>query len=939
MSSTHHSETGRDDAPTSRVSVVAPSGATGREVDRETAIVVRRGGSPSTPALDPAVLGTSVQASVGVEASRIARAMRDMPRPGDTSHGFTIVREIGSGGFGRVFLATQETLSGRLVVLKFSPDLAVETRALAKLQHTNIVPIYSVHRSNSLQVVCMPFFGTTTLQRLLARYRDADTVPLSGKEFVDTFRHLNTNAVADPSAPEPPPVDDGADPVFGLLASTSYVRAAVWIVLRLTDGLAHAHERGIIHRDIKPANILMTDDGQPMLLDFGVAEEVAVRAVEPGATLGGTLAYMAPEHLEEVLSGEPFADRRSDIYSLGIVLYELLTGRYPFRIPASGSREDVERLLAERRAGPLASVRSLNRDVSPGLESIVATCLEFEPARRYPSAMALREDLHRHLHEQPLLTAPERSWRERIRKWARRHPRLSSFSTIAAVLIALATVAGGAAWTNWQRMRGLEAERAVRELHDRGADAKQQLLADPGRLATVAGGIAEAEALLASYGPDWERESPARHLPPDRRDAVRRELVELNLLLARGYWLRAIQKSPADEADAAAAIRANARAGELAGDDPPRMLFIQRVTMFGRLGRDADAAAAKEALAKLTPRSARDYVEAATAEFDAGRAESAIKLYRKAQSLEPNLSSAHFCEGIGQFKLGRWESARASFTACLALDPNAPFALYNRAAALLRLNDPAAALDDLTAALKQLPDFAAARTARAEAREQLQQFAEAITDLDAAIALGDTRPENLAMRARLKARLAGPGDNAGNEPTTADGWIHRGLDLLANDKAGALKAFEKAIELDPLAPNPRMYQAHVYGETGREAECVAALSKAFELDPKNVAAVASRGVMRGRLKKYPEAVADARRALDLSFAPLTVYQAACAFAHASRETPAYRAEAIALLGIALRGGFGHDFLDRDRDLEAIRSTPEFRELAEQARRDRPTAKP
>ena len=939
MASTPSPDSRREDLPTSRVSVVAASGAPATDVDVRTAVVVKRDGPGSAPRDEAAGPGTSVQASVGAEASKFARAMFDMPVPGESSLGFTIVREIGSGGFGRVFLATQENLAGRHVVLKFSPDLAVETRALAKLQHTNIVPVYSVHRSGTLQVVCMPFFGTTTLQRLLRRYRDADTVPLSGKEFVETFRHLNTEAPPGAPAPEPLPADGGTDPVLGLLASTSYVRAAVWIVLRLTDGLAHAHDRGIIHRDIKPANILLTDDGQPMLLDFGVAEEIAARAAVPGATLGGTLAYMAPEHLEEVLSGEPFTDRRSDIYSLGIVLYELLTGRHPFRMPSNGGREEVERLLDERRAGPPVPVRALNRDVSAGLASIVGTCLAFEPGRRYQAAAALREDLHRHLHEQPLLTAPERSWGERLNKWARRHPRLSSSSTVAAVLVALALVAGTAAWANWQRLRGLEAERALREFHDRGADARQQLLADPARQGTIAGGIAAAEALVAPFGPDWERDSPARFLPPDRRDGVRRDLVELNLLLARGYWLRGTAKAPADDGDVAAAIRANARAGELAGGDPPRLLFIQRVTMFTRLGRGADAADAKAALAGLTPRTARDFVEAGTGELDANRLESAIKLYRKAQSLEPRLTSAHFGEGICQFSLGRWEPARASFTACLALDPDAPFALYHRGAAQLQLNDPAAAIDDLTAALKTLPDFATARAVRAEAHERLKQYDEALADIDAAIALGDSRPENLGMRARLKSRLAGQDGVAGIEPTTADGWIHRGLDLLATDRDGALKAFEKAIELDPLAPNPRLYQAHVFGETNREAECVLALGKAFELDPKNVAAVASRGVMLGRLKRYAEAVADARRALDMTFAPLTVFQAACAFAHASRETPAYRTEAIALLGIALRGGFGHDFLETDRDLEAIRSTPEFRELVEKARRERPAAKP
>ena len=100
---------------------------------------------------------------------------------------------------------------------------------------------------------------------------------------------------------------------------------------RLADGLAHAHERGILHRDLKPANILMTDEGQPMLLDFNLSEDSEVR---PGAAaaVGGTLPYMAPEHLE-ALRGGASPDARSDLYSLGVILYELLTVRRPFPVP------------------------------------------------------------------------------------------------------------------------------------------------------------------------------------------------------------------------------------------------------------------------------------------------------------------------------------------------------------------------------------------------------------------------------------------------------------------------------------------------------------------------------------------------------------------------------------------------------------------------------
>src|SRR5207247_8782205 len=104
----------------------------------------------------------------------------------------------------------------------------------------------------------------------------------------------------------------------------------------LADGLAHAHERGILHRDLKPANVLLTDEGQPMLLDFNLAEDTKLRGSAAAALLGGTLPYMAPEHLEAFQNGKREVDPRSDVYALGILLYELLAGRFPFANKPTG---------------------------------------------------------------------------------------------------------------------------------------------------------------------------------------------------------------------------------------------------------------------------------------------------------------------------------------------------------------------------------------------------------------------------------------------------------------------------------------------------------------------------------------------------------------------------------------------------------------------------
>ena len=199
----------------------------------------------------------------------------------------------------------------------------------------------------------------------------------------------------------------------------SYTDAVSWIGAQLADGLAHAHGLGVVHNDLKPANVLLTDAGQPMLLDFGVADDLAHRTLT--RSIGGTLAYMSPEHIESTRTLVPVTDPRSDIYGLGLVLFEMLTGRHAFSLPTGLEDDEVPRMLAERRVGP-PQIRPLNPAVSPGLESVIRKCLAFDPSQRYQSAADLREDLERHRSNKPLAHVRVPSVRERLNKWARRIP-------------------------------------------------------------------------------------------------------------------------------------------------------------------------------------------------------------------------------------------------------------------------------------------------------------------------------------------------------------------------------------------------------------------------------------------------------------------------------------------------------------------------------------
>lgn len=367
------------------------------------------------------------------------RAEAALPEVGTQFLGFQLLAELGRGSFGRVYLARQGELADRPVALKISAESLGEPQVLAQLQHTNIVPIYSVHRAAPFHAVCMPFLGSATLADVLRKFRGAGTLPASGKALVATMDVCKSQTILPGRGSSPPSEPDGVLPeveqtqaMVDLPASSrdfavclktleglSYVNAVVWIGARLADGLAHAHERGILHRDLKPANVLLSDDGQPMLLDFNLSEDTKLGSDSAATFIGGTLPYMAPEHLAALQDGESQLDGRSDVYALGVILFELLTCRYPYPIPKLRAEAMLPQLIDDHLGKP-PRIRDHNPAVSPAVEAMICRCLQPRAEQRYPTARQLQEDLERHLKDLPLCHIWEPSLRERAGKWARR---------------------------------------------------------------------------------------------------------------------------------------------------------------------------------------------------------------------------------------------------------------------------------------------------------------------------------------------------------------------------------------------------------------------------------------------------------------------------------------------------------------------------------------
>lgn len=336
----------------------------------------------------------------------------DWPLPGETFAGFRLERELGQGAFARVFLATDPKLGDRPVAVKVSPQGGFEAATLGRIPHPNVVPVYSCREERGLTAVCMPYLGHATLIQVL------DRVYGQGKKVNRAAEILA--AIADPlpqNVPAPP----------SLFRTGSYVDAVRWIATGLVDALAYLHAKGICHRDLKPSNVLLRPDGTPMLLDFNLSSNIQL----PDFRLGGTLLYMAPEQLRatdpEGPSNPRLLDGRTDLFSLGVILYELLTGKHPFA-PLSMEIPEARRQLLDKQRQGIQPIRALAPEVDVTFARLVESCLAFEPAHRPNGAAALQRSLR----------ADQRLWRQAIR-WLGKHPR----TVAAAGLLLLAGAAGG----------------------------------------------------------------------------------------------------------------------------------------------------------------------------------------------------------------------------------------------------------------------------------------------------------------------------------------------------------------------------------------------------------------------------------------------------------------------------------------------------------------
>jgi len=744
-------------------------------------------------------------------------------------------------------------------------------------------------------------------------------------------------------------------PCRRFLRAADTVRASVWIVARLAEGLEHAHSRGLLHRDLKPSNVLIAADGTPMLLDFNLS--VAVKEDEEATTeeldramLGGTLPYMSPEHLDafdpqgKTAVGE--VDERSDLYALGLILFEMIAGEPAFDPPPSGSPslEVLRRMVEERRRTPVPSIRDRRPDVPPSLDALISQCLDPDPDRRHASAGDLAEDLRRFLDDLPMKHSPEPSLVERSGKWARRHPMLCGSTTIIAAAMVLVVLLGVAAVQAYEGMQGLRSRLWLRVFQHDVLECRFLLDTFGRDDALLRKGMGLAESTLRGANVDAGDSSDAEdraasgrslapwisRLGPREREEVGRSIVELTMQLAHARVVLSSRRG--DEGQKKAALEgAIARLDQIEAttDRPPSVLYRQRARYRAALG-DADGAASDRKRAEARPPgTSHEWTMLGAFLLASGDAAAAEQALREAVARDVTSFWAWFNLGHCHFDQGRFAEAVSDFTACVVARPEFAWAHFNRGLALARVGRPREAKDAFNATIARDADFAEAFVDRGLVELELDQPAEAEADLRKGMDRGRRDSAVVAALADALTRQgkAGEADRLFGEaiaraPRDATLQVARGITRLRTDPTGAASDFAAVLDAHPRHASAHYGMACVLRSTDR-VRAIEHLDLAVQADPNLIDAIEVRAIERAR-EGDRGALDDVDRLVKSPTAN-RLYNASCALAILGRTGGEARflARAVGLLESSFKSGFPASRAVEDPDLGALRGRADY----------------
>jgi len=789
---------------------------------------------------------------------------------------YVLVREIARGGMGTVYEALDPELKRRIAIKVLHGEIADartvarlhrEASIAARLQHPNIVAIHEVGTHEGRHFIAMDYVDGRTL---------ADVLRERGTARAELLRMLEDVARA----------------------------------------VGFAHARGVVHRDLKPANVLVDAGGRVLLTDFGLAhaEDVGQRLTRSQAVLG-TPHYMAPE---QVRGETRNTDARSDVYALGVMLYEILTGRLPFG--AQTPAHLFQQILVEEPPPPAAA--------EADLEVIRFKAMDKERGQRYADATEFADDLARFRRGEPILArAP--SFAARLSRGLRR--RGAVLGTAAGVLAVAAAAwlvqdavrasaeAGrsreAAARLESERGRAKEHERTRVETEDRARaqdeafrhlEAARPALeratgllhrkeADPDALARLADeardeiekAVARAPELAHAHyllGVAWDLKGWA-----DRAEECWRRAIALDarfgpahgrlgrLLLVRAFIVTTHIAGPGEieePGDAAPVAEEAARSLGAAGGGPDdEMERAIAATMLAYVRRDADDFA-RRAVAGRQRFAGHDGEEEWWWLVGlAARAEHRMRAYDRALELRAAYPLVLYCRATEHYLRGDLQAAARDMEAAARFSPRDPVILFNRGAARQRLRRYDEAMMDYDRAIELKPDYAAAFANRAAAHKDRGELDRALADYTRALEL---RPRYItAINGRGHTWLA-KGDTARAvadftrslevNPGYFVPYSDRGVARLqAGDRPGAAADFDAAIEGDPDCTAALLNRGGMRYADGRHAEALADLNRAIELDTNLADAYANRAMVHTQLGDLGRAAADYEKALAVAY--------------------------------------------------------------------------
>ena len=747
---------------------------------------------------------------------------------------FKIVREIGRGGMGVVYEAEQISLR-RKVALKVLPAHLTlraesverfrrEASTAARLRHPGIVEVFTVGDDGGTHYFAMELVEGTPLSDVIEALRGRALLPA-----------------------------DGAALVPG--AAGSFAAAAARVALQVAEALEYAHRAGVVHRDVKPSNILLRPDGKVVLTDFGLARESSLASLTQTGHFGGTPHYVSPEQA----TGERPVDGRSDLFSLGITLYELLTLRRPFE--AATPNEVFQRILRDEPVSP----QELNPKIPRDLATIVGKALEKDPKDRYPSAAAMAADLRAFLELRPISATPV-SATTRVVRWARREPAKATASALGGLLVGVALFAAG-----W--------------VAPRFADAAGIARRDRAEIAAAEGFLALAERNPNKAMPLFQE---TLDLAPDMPEGLLGLEMSLGLEGRGGEAVQAVDAAIARVGDRpelarirADALRSAGRAAEakdleskLSAPRTDVESFVAAATLVRQRGEGDVPTHRKcvellERAIHLSPRArAVHYFDLAFAAKNANDRAVAVRVADAIEHLWPASAAGWSRVGYAVRTIDP-PRAKAAYKRSLELDPKKVFSAYGLAATYFENGEPDAAIEAARAALAIDPNYADAHTLLGAALAAKKKPEEAEREYRASIALEPKRcfvHMNLGIllqsRGQLDAALAELKTAVDLGPTEPKaianyGWTMR----LKGDKRGAIEQLARASEICPEDFELLQMRATCHRELAENAEALELLERAAKLAPDKPFVVRDIGSALLGLGRAEEALAQFRRYL------------------------------------------------------------------------------